>query len=188
MGPKTFIELGSHCGADTAWLSELPGVTLHAFEPDPRNHQAARANLTLHRAAIGAQDGRSKLILSREGWGKPWTYSSSIRRPANHLTRFPVSFDGEVDVQLITLDRFFREQSLERVDFIWADVQGAEGDMIRGGRRALRRTRYLYTEYSDDELYEGQATLNDILALLPAFRVLELWPDDVLLANRSFAS
>lgn len=187
-GSKTFIELGSHQGGDTAWLSELPGVTLHAFEPDPRNHQPSRANVTVHRAAVGAQDGCGKLILSRDGWGKPWTYSSSIRRPANHLTRFPVSFEGEVDVQVITLDSFFDEQSLERVDFIWADVQGAEGDVIRGGQRALRRTRYLYTEYSDDELFEGQATLTEILALLPEFRVLELWPDDVLLANRSFVS
>jgi FkbM family methyltransferase len=187
-GPKTFLELGSHCGADTAWLSELPEVTLHAFEPDPRNEQPARANVTLHRAAVGARDGRGKLILSREGWGQPWTYSSSTRRPANHLERYPVSFDGEVDVQLITLDTFFREQGLERVDFIWADVQGAEGDVIRGGEQALRRTRFLYTEYSDDELYEGQPTLSEILALLPAFRVLELWPDDVLLENRSFVS
>ena len=52
-------------------------------------------------------------------------------------------------------------------------------------RRTLQRTRYLYTEYSGDELYEGQATLAEILALLPDFRVLELWPEDVLLENRS---
>ena len=77
---------------------------------------------------------------------------------------------------------------IDTVDFIWADVQGAEGDMIRGGLRVLSRTRYLYTEWSDDELYEGQATLTEILRLLPDFRVVELWSDDVLLENTRLAS
>jgi hypothetical protein len=64
---------------------------------------------------------------------------------------------------------------------ISADIQGAEGEMIRGGRHALERTHYLFTEYSDEEMYENQTTLREILDMLPGFRVLELWPDDVLL-------
>src|SRR5262249_38315475 len=39
-GPKTFLELGAHQGTDTAWMANIPDVTIHAFEPDPRNHQA----------------------------------------------------------------------------------------------------------------------------------------------------
>ena len=71
------------------------------------------------------------------------------------------------------------------IDFILADVQGAEGEMIRGGRKALARTRYLFTEYSDDQMYRGQPSLSEILAMLPTFRLLELWPDDVLLENQA---
>ena len=123
-------------------------------------------------------------MLSREGWGREWTHSSSIKRPKNHLQRYPVTFGGSVDVQLVTLDSFHRRERLDIVDFVWADIQGAEGEMVRGGLETLARTRYLYTEYSDDELYEGQATLAEILELLPNFRVLELWPGDVLLENR----
>ena len=69
-----------------------------------------------------------------------------------------------------------------------AGRSSAEVDLIRGGTRVLQSTRYLYTEYNDDELYEGQATLADILELLPDFRVLELWPEDVLLENRRLAA
>jgi 2-O-methyltransferase len=60
--------------------------------------------------------------------------------------------------------------------------------MVKGGSRTLERTRYLYTEYSNDEMYEGQATLQDMLDLLPQFGVLELWPDNVLLVNRNLQS
>jgi FkbM family methyltransferase len=185
-GPKTFLELGAHCGTDTDWLSRIPDVTIHAFEPDPRNHQRPRPNVTVNQAAIAAADGRADFILSDRGWGQPWTHSSSLKRPTHHLQRYPVTFGATIDVETVTLDSFARRSAIETVDFIWADVQGAEGDMVRGGLDTLRRTRYLYTEYSDDELYEGQATLRDILAMLPDFRVVELWPEDVLLENRSF--
>ena len=186
-GAKTFLELGAHRGSDTAWMAGLPGVTIHAFEPDPRNQQPPRPNVRLHRSAISEQDGAGFLLLSQQGWGQEWTYSSSIMKPKNHLLRYPVTFNEMVEIQLTSLDTFYRQQGLDTIDFIWADIQGAEGEMVRGGRQALARTRYLYTEYSDDELFENQASLKDILELLPDFRVLELWPEDVLLENRRLA-
>lgn len=184
---KTFLELGAHRGTDTAWLSHIPGVTMHAFEPDPRNEQPPRPNVMLHRAAVTDADGRAPFVLSESGWGQAWTHSSSLKRPLNHLTRYPVTFGETVEVKTISLDSFARQTGISTVDFIWADIQGAEGEMIRGGIELLRRTRYLYTEYSDDEMYEGQSTLADILAMLPDYRVVELWPDDVLLENLTFS-
>jgi FkbM family methyltransferase len=186
-GPKLFLELGAHQGTDTSWLAQIPDVIIHAFEPDPRNQQPARDNVTPHHAAVADRNGRGWLIPSLEGWGREWTYSSSIKRPKNHLLRFPVTFGEAIEVDLVALDTFSRNLDLGVIDFIWADIQGAEGEMIRGGLETLRRTRYLYTEYSDDELYENQATLSEILDLLEDFRVLELWPGDVLLENRKFS-
>jgi len=183
-GPKTFLELGAHQGWDTAWMAEIPSVTVHAFEPDPRNNQAPRKNVTLRRAAIADSDGRGRLTLSKQGWGHEWTHSSTMKRPKNHSRYFPVTFGETIEVELLTLDTFYKRQGLDVIDFIWADIEGAEREMIRGGRQALARTRYLYTEYSDEELYENQATLKEIIDMLPDFRVLELWPEDVLLENR----
>lgn len=184
-GPKTFLEVGAHRGTDTEWLSRINGVTLHAFEPDPRNHPPSLPNVTLHRMAVSDADGRAPFILSESGWGQEWTHSSSLRRPKYHLHHYPVTFGATVEVETVTLDTFTQRQGIGHIDFVWADVQGAEGDMVRGGREVLRRTRYLYTEYSNDEMYEGQATLADLLEMLPEFRVLELWPEDVLLENES---
>lgn len=181
---KTFLELGAHRGSDTAWMAQIPGVTLHAFEPDPRNDQTPLPNVILHRAAVADHDGHGPLILSQQGWGQEWTYSSSIKQPKNHLRRYPVTFGETVEVEQVALDSFLRRQELDVVDFIWADIQGAEGEMIRGGRRTLERTRYLFTEYSDDELYDKQISLKELLEMLPDFRVLELWPDEVLLENQ----
>ncbi len=187
-GSRVVLELGAHDGRDTAWLAALPGATVHAFEPDPRNHPPPLANVVIHREAIADRDGAGELILSVSRQGRDWTCSSSIRRPTNHLERYPVSFGGSVQVQLTTLDTFTATNRIDIVDFIWADIQGAEGDLVRGGMETLARTRYLYTEYSDDELYDGQVSLDDLLRMLPDFRVVELWPDDVLLENRRLRS
>jgi 2-O-methyltransferase len=187
-GPKTFLELGAYDGSDTVWMAKLPGVIVHAFEPDPRNCPAPLRNVTVTRAAVSDFDGRLPFLLSEAGWGRPWTCSSSLKQPRSHLSRFPVSFGETIEVESVTLDRYARANRLGTVDFIWADVQGAEGEMIRGGRDLLRRTRYLYTAYSDDESYEGQVSLADICGLLPGFRVVELWHDEVLLENENVSA
>ena len=185
---RTFLELGAHDGSDTAWLAAVPGATVHAFEPDPRNHPPPRPNVVLNRAAVWDRDGRAPLVLSKEGWGVEWTHSSSLRRPKEHLRRYPVTFGESVEVETVALDTYRARAGLDVVDLVWASLQGAEADMIRGGRATLARTRYLYTEWADEEMYEGQATLAEILALLPGFRVVEMWDADVLLENRALRS
>ncbi|QJX01312.1 hypothetical protein FTUN_8956 [Frigoriglobus tundricola] len=109
--PKTVLELGTHRGTDTEWLARLPNVTVHAFEPDPRNHPAPAPNVTVRRAASADRDGTGPLFPSRHGpGGQEWTYSSSIKRPRNHLTRHAVSFGAPVAVELVALDTFTSRQ------------------------------------------------------------------------------
>lgn len=187
-GAKVFLELGAHQGTDTVWLARIPGVTLHAFEPDPRNHPPAGPNVIVNRLAICDRDGRGPFVLSAEGWGREWTYSSSLKRPKNHLQHYPVTFGRTIEVETVRLDTYCSRHVPGIIDLIWADIQGAEEEMVRGGLETLRRTRYLYTEYSDAEMYEGQATLAQLMAMLPAFRVIELWDDNVLLENTGVAA
>ncbi|AWN55636.1 nodulation protein [Methylobacterium sp. 17Sr1-1] len=65
-----------------------------------------------------------------------------------------------------------------------ASIQGAEIDLIGGGKDALSRTKYLYTEYSDLELYEGGINLDNIVSALTNFRIARLYRHDVLLKNK----
>ncbi len=85
------------------------------------------------------------------------------------------------------LDSFAAERKLRVIDFIWADVQGAEEQLVAGGQEALARTRYLYTEFNDQQLYEGQVGLNEILKRMPGtWEVAERFGgEDVLLRNGS---
>ncbi len=55
--------------------------------------------------------------------------------------------------------------------------------MICGGKRALLRTRYLFMEVEGVEMYQGQALREDLLNMLPGWRLIEDFGQNVLLLN-----
>jgi len=203
VGPaaRVVLEVGAHHGTDTRnLLATFPDATIHCFEPDPRAAEIHAASIRdrrvhLHRLAVGATNGRADFHMSggqrpdlpgteRSRYAKGWDQSGSLRRPTGHLKRHPwCTFSRTVPVEVRTLDAWSRKHAAGEIALIWADVQGAEGDLIAGGRETLARTRFLHCEYSDEELYEGEPTLAELLELLPDFEVVRRFPEDVLLRN-----
>ena len=113
-----------------------------------------------------------------------WDLSGSIRRPKHHREEHAsIKFSKTVAVDTCRLDDWCAVNDIRHIDFIWMDVQGAEEDVISGAPKILQATRYLYTEYSNKELYEGQLSLHRLLALLPSFEVVTRYRGDVLLKN-----
>jgi FkbM family methyltransferase len=193
-GPRvTVLELGAHHGNDTVLLYDAATkpVTYVAVEADPRNVPTlqqrieSRAVSILH-AAVWDGSGEVPLHIA-EGRGDG---SSSVRKPLKHLEHFPdVYFQGPVRVPAMTLDAITATYALGPIDLIWCDIQGAERNMIAGGRETLARTRWLLTECDRIEMYEGQATRDELLEMLPDWELVAEWPDDanLLLRNRSLA-
>jgi 2-O-methyltransferase len=192
------LDIGANDGSHSRWFARLfPEARIFAFEPEPRaiarfRKRVDRPNVTLVESAVSASDGEVRFFQSsgqpprghrvRGGWDK----SGSIRRPTGHLTQSRwCKFRTEITVKSVCLDSWVAANRIERIDFIWADVQGAERDLIAGGGDTFAtKVRYFYTEYSDRELYEGQADLAAILAALKSYRLVSLYRHDVLLKPR----
>ncbi len=197
------LDVGCNDGTHTRWFLELfPRASVFCFEPDRRARRRFAANVEdprvqLFAVAISDRDGSAELHLSG-GVRTPesaaqmpdgWDRSSSIRRPLKHLEVYPwCTFERKERVPTRGLDSWSREHGVGAVDLIWADVQGAESELIRGGRETLARSRYFYTECHGVELYQGQPDLDELLAALPDFELVRRYPKDVLLANRRLAS
>lgn len=188
------IEIGAHHAQDSErFIRMFIAPVIVAFEPDPRNTPVIEArrlpHFTLVPAAVGNQVGMVEFHLSGgfQKYGHEWSFSSSCRRPKNHLHAFPhVKFVDTVQVPIVTLDHWYSHvpQPVEPIDFIWCDVQGNEGDVIRGGMQVLRHTRYFYTEYANDEMYEGQVNLAELCELLhDDFEPIGLFSCNVLFRN-----
>jgi FkbM family methyltransferase len=118
------------------------------FEPNPQSFQKvvdtyARCPwVTVRKLAVSDAPGHECFYeLDMPGNGsllKPDVdlWSSTVRWKNKNMTSF--------EVELSTLDR--EASSLETIDLLWMDVQGAEGKVLAGGPETLKRTKAVFLE------------------------------------------
>lgn len=200
----TFIEFGACDGYHTNLIYNKlkethPIVNYYAVEPVTSlinnitlSYPNLRGNVKFFNNAVGEVNGKTKLYVSggyeiTNGQVTSNYYgSSSIRKPKHAITAFKSMTFSEGEVEVLNYDTFCLQNGITEVDFVWADIQGAEVDLIKGGVEMFKKTRYLYTEYCDGELYEGEIPLREIVALMPDFEVVHDFGGDVLLKNKLF--
>lgn len=188
------LEIGSHNGSDSKeFLEEFSKIKLFCFEPDPRTIKEFKEKIKdkrckLQKLALSNKKGEIEFYLSENiDDSKKGSDSSSLKKPKEHLEKFPwIKFDKKIKVKTNTLDNWTRKNKIKKIDFIWADVQGAEKELILGGKETLnKKTKYFYTEFYNKELYEGQIGLKEILKMLPNFKVIKIYGNNVLLKNKN---
>jgi FkbM family methyltransferase len=178
---STFVEIGAHFCTDTVDFRKMhPNARIVCFEPDPRNikvikelgndkicelYEFALSNtnqpMDFHLSS-GNPRGKSSdpLTLAHD-----WSFSSSLKQPTGHLEQHRwITFPNSVKVNCTKLDDFEPLKNV-KIDFMWVDVQGAEDLVFSCAQETLKNTRYVYTEFSNYELYAGQLTLEKLLAL-----------------------
>lgn len=185
------LEIGANVGRDSQrFLDIFPNVQLFCIEPDPRCVFRFKQNIqdkrcTLCEMAISDNTGYMNLYLStghKPGHNTMHINSSSLSRPTGHLEKFPwCTFNESLEVKTMTLDDWAKQYDVKYIDFIWADTQGHERQLITGGKKTLSISKFLYTEYNNDELYEGQINLNEIVRLLIDFKIRMCFDTNVLL-------
>jgi len=115
--------------------------------------------------------------------------SSSIRKPKLVTQAWKDMTFKTITVETTTFDAHVNHFGLKDklIDFVWADIQGAEVDLINGGKETFQSVRYFYTEYANSEYYEGEIGLYEICKMLPDFKIVEDYGGDVLLKNKKIS-
>jgi FkbM family methyltransferase len=193
---KTFIEIGVHFGSDTKQFRRFhPDARIIGFEPDPRNVKMLQDTgidklIELFPCALSDMNGVFPFHLSGgrahsydpQFANNDWSASSSLKVPTGHLKENPwCTFDRTVNVITMRLDDIHTIKNTT-IDFIWADVQGAEDLVFSGAQETLKRTRYVYTEYSPG-IYEGALDKDGLLQLFKGWEVVHDYGGDILLKN-----
>ena len=107
------------------------------------------------------------------------------------LPKIDKARQAKIKVKSIKLDTWMKQFNHKYINFIWADINGAEEDLILGGLNTLRdNTKFLYIETSDKELYEGEINKQRLLELLPEFELIDTFNDlgnfcNILLKNKN---
>ena len=184
-----FMDLGAHVGGDSEWMCgalgerEFQGI---AVEADPQNYASLKNRKLPIRTCFGAVSSYTGVcdfwVCEHPPAGRG---SGSIRRPTGHLMRGgePYTF-RKIQIPCITLDDLFQLSGFDHLDLLWVDIQGGERDMIAAGQETLKRSRYLFieSEYAE-ELYEGQAMREELLSMLPDWKVIESFDFNLLMRH-----
>lgn len=130
---------GGGCFGETAlYFAHLTGPSgkVFTFEFVPSNLAILRTNLSLN-----PQLQERVEIVERALWsnsGEPLYVFD--RGPASRVMSEPAA-DADLRTETLSIDDLVRERCLERVDLIKLDIEGAEGEAIRGAQETIRSLR-----------------------------------------------
>lgn len=164
------FDIGANIGSIGLHLGRKVGNDghVHAFEPAPSVVSRLQANvdrnemqavISIHEIAIASHTGTMTL-----SHAKP----TEINHGMGTVTATAHTFLSErKEIPAMTLDDFVRENDIPRLDFLKADIQGAEYGMLQGARDSLSKFKpLLVLEVSPEDLAVGNITPADLLCLL----------------------
>lgn len=137
------IDVGAHTGRHVESLrNQVRCARIYAVEPQP--HQASilrdrygdSPEITLITAAMGAQSGAARFTVNSAA-----PEESGLRR--RHYNDEAAAVTEEIDVEVSTVDQLAADAALTELHFIKIDVEGAEMDVLEGGRGTIQRLRPL---------------------------------------------
>lgn len=161
-----FVDGGAHDGQMAQrFLDRFPGMQVHAFEPNADLFPKLKQNLAdipgeRHQLALSSKTQTLKMFIN----DSPMT-SSILPRNENSERYFDaVTQVKEVrELKAISLDDWFANSGLKRVDILKLDLQGYELEALRGAERLLQAgVACIYLEINYVPFYEGSATFGEI--------------------------
>jgi FkbM family methyltransferase len=127
------IDAGAWIGDFSAYAASKAAI-VYAFEPTKETFEWLQKTKALNNNIGGQIYPVPKGLGDREY--EVTIHIDKNNSGANSITK-ETNPDGE-KASITTLDKFVEENKLERVDFIKADIEGAERDMLRGASNVLK--------------------------------------------------
>jgi FkbM family methyltransferase len=168
-GIGTIFDVGANIGQFATAIHELlPTAYIYAFEPlsdcftELQTAMSGVRNFRAFNTALAEKEGDAEFYRSS------WSPSSSLLLMHElHKKNFPFTAGQSREmVKVCRLDDCARELAIQDEILVKLDVQGAEDQVIRGGKELIRRAKVLIVETSIESLYENQPLFSDILRLL----------------------
>ncbi len=122
------FDLGGHIGSFSRFALSRGAATVVTFEPEPAHIQCIERCF-----AKEIEAGRLHLVRAAA-----WKEHAVLRYESNGVESM-VSESGELEVEARSIDEIVESLKLPRVDFIKADIEGAERVAIEGAQQTISR-------------------------------------------------
>jgi len=166
------IDAGAWCGDFSAY-SASKGATAYAFEPTCSTFTWLEKTAELNKDSgkiipIKCGLGAECKTIGLFSGDSPEAGSNTVAQQRSQKMKLIEN------IKVVTLDQFVAEHNLPRIDFIKADIEGAERDMLKGATNVLKKmcpklAICTYHFPDDPEVLE-----NIILAANPNYKIVHL--------------
>jgi FkbM family methyltransferase len=165
---KTVLDVGANVGQFAmVALKAFPQAHVYSFEPIEdiahkfKRVMAKEKRVTLFHTALGNDQGKAKIHVTAR------SDSSSLLVPALQEQIFPGTHEaGQQEIKIARLQDVLAIEKIVAPALLKIDVQGFEGEVLKGCHSLLNRFDWIYCELSFVELYSGQPLAHEIIILL----------------------
>ena len=150
--------------------SEIIGFEIEKEVCDQMNFKAAKGTRYFP-FALGENNEKRKLYITEN------PMCTSLYKPNENLANLYhelqyMNLKKETEIETITLDSFVDEHSIDVIDFIKIDVQGAELDILKGSKKLLNNVLKIECEVEFIPLYHDQPLFGDIAKFLSQYNFM----------------
>ena len=187
---KGVIHVGAHHGEEFNVYEKLNIKNKIFFEPVSTNFKILNENIgskaILINKAVGNENKKININIETANGGQ----SNSILNPKLHLQQYPhIQFNSTEEVDMVKLDDYIENKN--EYNFINADVQGYELEVLKGASNLLNNIDYIMLEINRAEVYENCPMVEEIILFLSkyGFKLVEedwmggIWGDGFFIKN-----
>jgi FkbM family methyltransferase len=168
-----FIDCGVGYVGTEAWsVKDLkPDTTIIGFEPHNERYDMIKDNYVgdLYKLGVGEKEGEIIGFMGYKG-GKSdfWLYGSEKLINEGHYIK--------ESIKLTTIDKTLKNYPDNKEIFIWADIEGAELDMIKGAVETMKSNKIVgfNLELRYDRADEGHCTGIEVQKFLEGYGFINI--------------
>jgi FkbM family methyltransferase len=169
VNPVSVLHIGAHLAQELHDYKRAGCLKGTFIEGDPTTFERLNEVLknedsfTAIEALLSDEDGAIVDFFKASNDGM----SSSFLKPGSHLIEHPEVLFDSTPLKLKT--KKLDSLNLGSFDLLVLDVQGAELQVLRGGMNTLLNAKAVVLEVSIRTLYEGDSTINELIAFVTPF-------------------
>lgn len=167
------FDIGANIGTYSTWLARaFPYGKIYCFEPQRLIFQMLCGNLAINNIencyAYNIALGKNSTIFN---------LNEPNYNETNSFGQFSLKYDNQTyhkttPTQMMTLDEFVMQYSIDKIDFIKIDAEGMDIDVLKGGQQTINKFKpSLLVEYTNGV----ETFLDQIAHYLPNYKLV---PDE----------
>jgi FkbM family methyltransferase len=182
------LEAGAHGGQDTLIMGKAwPKGFIYAFEPVPKFVGFIKEELEKHKVDNATVIPLGLFSTSGE---KTFYYSNQIGAASSFLESNGLCEyqDTEMKLHCINLDEWAEKNGVNRIDFMWLDMEGAEYYVLNAAPKILSGVTAILAEVNFREFRKGMTQFSDLHRLLieNGFTTYKIWGSPIHQGNALF--